>query len=189
MPGWRRDLPDLWAAGRHAYYTRRVLTLSRGSSKARWTLTILAGAALACPACASRERVEATKPAELPSASESAAATPPSASESAAAAPPEAPRILAMRKSCEEDGDAMECFTLGYMFDKGKDVPRDEARGAALYQKACDTGFGPSCFNLGNMFTDGRGVAKDATRALALYRKACDGGVKPACDRLKDAGG
>jgi TPR repeat protein len=152
-------------------------------------LMAITGAALACPSCASKERVDVTKDAELPSASASAAAAPPSASASAAAALPEDPSVASTRKSCEEEGDAMECFTLGWMYDKGRKVPQDEARGAVFYQKACDTGFGPSCFNLGNMFADGRGVAKDGARARSLYRKACEGNVKPACDRLKDAGG
>jgi TPR repeat protein len=82
----------------------------------------------------------------------------------------------------------MECFSLGYMFDQGKGVAKDEARAAELYKKGCDGGLGPSCFNLGRMFTDGRGVAKDDARALELYRKACDNGVKPACSRVPDAG-
>lgn len=47
----------------------------------------------------------------------------------------------ALQKSCD-DGNARACSDLGLLYTKGEGVPKDAARAAQLYQKACDAGRG-----------------------------------------------
>src|SRR5690349_18006113 len=111
---------------------------------------LLAG--LAASSCAPKEHAVTEKPAALTSPSQSAEGAAPRPSASASATPL-GPEAEASRKACEEENDGIECFGLGYMYENGRNAPKDEARAAALYQKACEAGYGPPCFNLGRMYT------------------------------------
>ncbi len=71
------------------------------------------------------------------------------------------------------------------MYAVGQGVPRDLAKAAHLYQKACDGGYAASCYSLGSLYDEGRGVPRDETAAAQLYQKACAGGSEQACSSLK----
>lgn len=71
--------------------------------------------------------------------------------------------------------------SLGVLYMSGMGVPKDEARGAALFAAACDAGDMGACTNLGIAAFEGQGTAKDGARALALFRKACDGDNAAGC--------
>ena len=74
-------------------------------------------------------------------------------------------------------GVPLGCSNLGFMYEIGRGVAKDESRAVQLYQKGCDRGDGLGCSVLGNMYADdGRGVPKDDNRAMQLNEKACAGG-------------
>jgi hypothetical protein len=61
-------------------------------------------------------------------------------------------------------------------------MPKDEARAATLFQRACDANNAEACATLGAVYESGEGVTKNKSRALTLYQKACRIGLKKACD-------
>mgnify|MGYP000400547491 CR=1 FL=1 len=56
------------------------------------------------------------------------------------------------------------CRSLGLLYRDGAGLPRDYARAATLFRKACDGGFGAGCVDLGVAHMMGRGVARDVAR-------------------------
>jgi TPR repeat protein len=87
-----------------------------------------------------------------------------------------------LQKACER-GNSESCLDLGFLFDTGQGVAKDNARAFALYSKSCD-GDPTSCGNLGVMYHDGRGVEADDSRAITLFSKACDAGNALSCENL-----
>ena len=66
-------------------------------------------------------------------------------------------------------------------------LPKDLARAAELYKKACDGGNATGCYNLGVYYENGAGgLPKDLGQAAELFKKACDQNDQFACERLKD---
>ena len=57
---------------------------------------------------------------------------------------------------------------LGYMFDNGQGVAKDDVEAVRLYRLAAAQGVAAAQYNLGIMFDDGRGVAKDDAEAVRL---------------------
>ena len=105
------------------------------------------------------------------------------------AAAEEACRAGAVR--CDEacdDGDAASCGLLAALVERGEGAPRDVARAAQLYQRACDGGDLPGCVGLGQVHRAGRGgLARDPARAVVLFQRACDGGLARGCAQLGEA--
>jgi TPR repeat protein len=80
-----------------------------------------------------------------------------------------------------DTGDAWSCGRLAARHEHGSGVPRDEARAAALYEKACDASDAFACAGLGRLVRLGRGgLARDPARARVLFEKAC--GMEHAAD-------
>ena len=50
--------------------------------------------------------------------------------------------------ACENDAPSF-CATLASLLELGQGVPRDSARAAALYRRACDGGYTPACAKVG----------------------------------------
>jgi TPR repeat protein/serine/threonine protein kinase len=77
-------------------------------------------------------------------------------------------------EACEA-GDAASCGRLAARHERGSGVPRDEARAASLYERACDAADPAGCAGLGRFQRLGRGgLARDPTRATQLFQKACN---------------
>jgi TPR repeat protein len=90
-------------------------------------------------------------------------------------------------RDCEAQcgrGDAESCFNIGWLYENGKNVGKDEARAHALYQKSCDGGSAKGCRGLGWSYESGKGVQADPARAAQLYRQACDRGDNQGCKNL-----
>ncbi len=95
------------------------------------------------------------------------------------------PKALRMFDQACRRGEAEGCERQADFYYKGELVPRDFARAAALYQRACDTANRPnSCFNMGLMAERGRGLASDYNAALRYYRLACRAGSLAGCHNL-----
>jgi hypothetical protein len=74
-----------------------------------------------------------------------------------------------------------DCNLLGTMYEDGVGVPRNDAYGALLHEKACERGLSVACSDLGLMSLEGRGMAADPKLALDLFKRACDGGAADGC--------
>ena len=81
-------------------------------------------------------------------------------------------------------GSAYSCSRLGYFYNLGQGVEKDDSRAVTLYSKACDGGDASGCGNLGTMYRSGQGVGKDDSRAVALYSKGCEMYDENACDNV-----
>ncbi len=88
--------------------------------------------------------------------------------------------IAAWREQCSQ-GDADACFSLGYVYDQGEGVERDERVASALYREACEASNAGACVLVGRMYRRGRGVGKDVFQAVEFANRACDMGSMPGC--------
>ena len=66
------------------------------------------------------------------------------------------------------------CGHLGFMYEYGNGVEKNEQKAVELYKKACDGGEVHGCTNLGVMYEYAIGVEKNEQKAVELYKKACD---------------
>ena len=71
-----------------------------------------------------------------------------------------------------EQGDAQAQFNLGFCYDNGMGVVKDEAEAVKWYRKAAEQGDAKAQVHLGIWYDDGTGVVKDETKAAKGYRKA-----------------
>ena len=76
------------------------------------------------------------------------------------------------------------CARLGFQYEQGRALAKDQDRAVALYTRACDLGDGYGCTMLGVDLEHGTGVAKDAARAATFYQKACDSSYSLGCSNL-----
>ena len=71
-------------------------------------------------------------------------------------------------------GDASAMNRLGFCYQNGIGVVKDETNAAALYRKGAALGDASAMTRLGFCYQNGIGVVKDETNAVALYRKAAE---------------
>lgn len=82
-------------------------------------------------------------------------------------------------------GDSGQCYELGRRYQDGSEgFPKDPARAAIFYAKACSLDNLMSCSLLGELYYFGLGVERDAARAAELYRRACSAGEAVGCSNL-----
>ena len=92
--------------------------------------------------------------------------------------------IGALQKACD-DGNAISCGSLGFLYVKGQGVKQDYEKASELYSKACDMGEANGCFNLGVSYDNGQGVRQDKRTAKEYFGKACDLGDQGGCNNYK----
>ena len=79
-------------------------------------------------------------------------------------------------RGAAERGLAVAQIHLGWMYERGRGIPRDDAEAFRLYRLAANQGHATGQSNLGFMYANGRGVAKDEVEAVRLFRLAADQG-------------
>ena len=79
-------------------------------------------------------------------------------------------------KAKAENGDASAQSYLGFYYNNGLGVAKDQAAAVKWYRKAADLGNATAQFYLAECYSNGRGVAKDVELAEQWYRKAAEGG-------------
>jgi TPR repeat protein len=80
-------------------------------------------------------------------------------------------------KLAADQGDASAQVNLGYMYERGRGIEKNEAEAARLYQLAADQGNALAQNNLGAFYTNGRGgLTKDDREAARFYKLAADQG-------------
>ena len=89
-----------------------------------------------------------------------------------------------MKKSAIEANNALAQFNLGAMYDKGEDVPENNAEAVKWYRKAADQGNAVAQSNLGDMYVKGEGVPENHAEAVKWFRKAADQGNAAAQNSL-----
>ncbi len=75
-----------------------------------------------------------------------------------------------------ERGGAEAQYNLGFMYNHGLGVSRDEAEAATWYRKAAERGHAAAQSKLAIMYDDGEGIARDYAEAVKWYRKAAEHG-------------
>ena len=79
-------------------------------------------------------------------------------------------------KPLADQGNAEAQFNLGFLYENGKGVAKDNVEAVKWYRKAAEQGDASAQTNLGFMYENGKGVAKDNVEAVKWYRKAAEGG-------------
>jgi TPR repeat protein len=82
--------------------------------------------------------------------------------------------------------DPSACVFAGQMHEFAHGVPKDDAKAARLYERACDLYWAPGCYNLAIMYERGTGVPADRAKAGDLYQSACTAGAAQACDKARE---
>lgn len=67
-------------------------------------------------------------------------------------------------------------FALGWLYEKGLQVPRSDERAAYWYEVAANNGSASAQCNIGLMYEQGRGVGQSYSEAFRYYLKAADNG-------------
>ena len=96
----------------------------------------------------------------------------------------EAVALARLKAPADETCAPAECARRAGRYATGRDGPRDDARAARLYRRACDGGHPGGCSNLGYLYRTGRGVPRDEARALTLLRRGCQAGHAFGCRQL-----
>ncbi len=76
-------------------------------------------------------------------------------------------------------------YSLGFMYESGWGVARNDQEAAGWYQVAADQGHAQAQFNLGRLYMEGRGVEKNKGLGLYWIQNAVDGDDQRAAEYLK----
>ncbi len=85
-------------------------------------------------------------------------------------------RALPLLLSASEGGNAEAASYLGFMYESGWAVPKDDTQAVSWYRKAAEGGDTYGMANLGVMYRDGRGVPQDDVQAVSWFRRAAEAG-------------
>jgi TPR repeat protein len=85
-------------------------------------------------------------------------------------------------KACDQ-GMGKACFDIGYRYEQGEEVPKDLARAAGFYEKACEGDDPDTCVNLAMLYQGG-GLPLDYPRAGAILDRGCQAGSSLSCFNL-----
>ena len=83
-----------------------------------------------------------------------------------------------MKPDAQKDPDVLN--RIGYMYNHGMGVEKNEKVGAEWYRKAAEMGYAKSQYNLGQCYLEGDGVPKDAKEAIKWFRMAAEQGYANA---------
>ncbi len=146
-------------------------------------------AATANPPRASGKSDVAAVGALPPGSVEAATANPPRASgksdvAAVGALPPGMDPTLADLYRRAEAGNNQAMFELGWDYEGGKGVPKDQRQAVVWYRKAAEAGNNKAMTNLGDLYNEGHGVPQDAQKAKEWYEKGAAAGNADAMNSL-----
>ena len=83
-----------------------------------------------------------------------------------------------LKKYCflTKQGDTDAQYHLGWMYEYGNGVERNDREAATRYRKAAQRGHVEAQYNLGNMYEYGNGVEQDNAEAVKWFQKAAEQG-------------
>lgn len=73
-----------------------------------------------------------------------------------------------------EQGQATAQYILGWIYQNGEGVTKDDAEAAKWYLKASEKGNADAQYSLGSLYAAGAGVKRDDAEAVKWFRKAAD---------------
>lgn len=73
-------------------------------------------------------------------------------------------------------GEAEAEYDLGFRYEIGNGVSRDDVQAIAMYRRAAEHGFAAAQFRLGYRYANGLGVSRDDDQAALWFRKAANQG-------------
>jgi eukaryotic-like serine/threonine-protein kinase len=85
-------------------------------------------------------------------------------------------RAFELARALAQSGDREAQFTLGWLFEKGLGVSRDDKQAVVAYQQAAQQDQVKAQLRLGAMYETGRGVDRNDEQAFYWYRKAGEQG-------------
>ena len=77
-------------------------------------------------------------------------------------------------KPLAEEGGESAQYNIGWLYDNGKGVLKDDKEAVKWYRKAAEQGLASAQGNLGAMYANGHGVLKDLSKAKHWIKKAYD---------------
>ncbi len=86
------------------------------------------------------------------------------------------PKVLKRFRQAAEQGDIFGQNNLGWLYQHGFGVSKDNEEAVKWYRKAADQGDSDAQMNLGRMYLHGLGISKDNVEGMKWYRKAADQG-------------
>lgn len=89
--------------------------------------------------------------------------------------------IKNLEKSCELN-NSDSCFSLGWIYDSGKNVKGNNVKAVGFYKQSCELNNNKGCFNVGFMYEKGKGIKQSNQKALEYYGKTCDLRNQSGCD-------
>ena len=89
-------------------------------------------------------------------------------------------------EALNKDGYAIAGVYLGFLYESGNGVAKDEAEAVRLFREGADAGVALGALALAQAYKDGSGVAKDEAEALRWLRKAANAGNARAMIYLGD---
>lgn len=85
-------------------------------------------------------------------------------------------RAVVLMRPFAEQGQAWAQNGLGWMYQQGQGVPKDDQKAVMWYRKAAEQGDAAAQYDLGWMYESGTGVPEDDEEAAAWIRKAAEQG-------------
>ena len=95
-------------------------------------------------------------------------------------------KALEIWETLSNKGNLIAINNLGFMYERGYGVIRNQKKAVALYKKAAEGGIAVAQFNYGEALFLGNGIKKDNTEAKKWLLIALDRGSKDALYLLKD---
>lgn len=91
--------------------------------------------------------------------------------------------VVKQQKACD-NGDAVSCYTLANMYNKGEGVKKSHKKAFFFYKRACEIDkYGEACYNLAHLYIKGRGIKEDKAMAKEYYGQACDNEYEAGCKK------
>lgn len=81
-----------------------------------------------------------------------------------------------------ENNHWRSCNNLGIIYEEGKRINKDNAKGFFYYYRACEHGHAIACYNIAQYYQFGKISPADMNMAIMYYDKSCLLGNRAACD-------
>jgi hypothetical protein len=128
-----------------------------------------------------------SRPEEAPareSLHETREAEAPAESEISRAFEPEEPDSVRQLRILAEMGSVKAQNNLGFIYEIGQDVPKDDAEAVKWFCRAAEQGHAKAQYNLANHYALGRGTAQNDEAAARWYLRAAEQGIANAMNHL-----
>ena len=89
-------------------------------------------------------------------------------------------RAVHWYRKAAEQGHPLAQYNLGFMYDRGEEIPEDDAMAVRWYREAAGQGYAGAQYNLGFVYDRGEGVPEDDAWAVHWFRKVAEQGFAGA---------